>query len=98
MGSWSLRSFRCFAGQKFLILDDAGDVFACEILEDKKLGNLRDFNYRLEDLLNSEDARRTIQYIKDEKCNCTWECAINMSWIYSPVNAFTTAVQSLKYF
>lgn len=94
----SKREFTCFAGRKFITLDDCGDVHACEILEgdDFKLGNLRDYDYKLDKLLESKRAQEIIQYILDKRCHCTWDCAINMSWIYDPSNLPLMAYQSFK--
>ncbi len=92
------REFTCFAGRKFITLDDCGDVHACEILEgvDNKLGNLRDYDYQIDKLLQSKKAQEIIKFILDKKCHCTWDCAINMSWIYDPTNFPIMALNSFK--
>lgn len=92
------REFTCYAGRKFITLDDQGDVHACEILEgdDYKLGNLRDYNYDINKLLQSPKAQEIVMFIMDKKCHCTWDCAINMSWVYDPGNLPLIAWQSLK--
>ncbi len=79
------RVFNCFAGKKILLLDDVGDVFACEHMLDNKMGNLRDFNFDLEKLLANPVAKKIRQDIVDKKCNCQWECAINTSNIFDPL-------------
>ena len=92
------REFSCYAGRKFITLDDQGDVHACEILEGDqyKLGNLRKYNYDINKLLQSPKAQDIVKFIMDKKCNCTWDCAINMSWIYDPKNLPLVAWQSFK--
>ncbi|MCO4794254.1 MAG: 4Fe-4S cluster-binding domain-containing protein [Bacteriovoracaceae bacterium] len=94
----SKREFSCYAGQKFVTLDDCGDVHACEILEgeDYKLGNIRDYSYNLDELLKNPKAQNIIQDIIEKKCHCTWDCAINMSWIYDPKNLPLVSWSSLK--
>lgn len=92
------REFKCYAGRKFITLDDQGDVHACEILEgdDFKLGNLRDYNYQIDELLRNPKSQEIIKFIMDKRCHCTWDCAINMSWVYDPANLPLVAWQSLK--
>ncbi|MCK5580443.1 MAG: radical SAM protein [Candidatus Omnitrophica bacterium] len=91
------REFKCYAGQKFITIDDIGDVFACEMLEDKKLGSLRDFDYDINELLYTDKAKEVIRFIKRKECHCTWECAINMSWIFDPLQAGPVFIKSFKY-
>lgn len=73
------RVFNCYAGKKIVLLNDIGDVMACEHLLNRKMGNLRDFNYNLYDLLQAEQAQKIRQDIVNKKCNCRWDCAINNS-------------------
>ena len=76
------RPFECFAGSKLLVVDDVGDVAPCEILK-TKFGNLRDYNFDLKKMLNEHASKELVQSIKDNKCNCTWECAIQSSIIFN---------------
>lgn len=73
------RQFNCFAAKKIILLNDVGDVMACEHLLDKKMGNIRDFDYSLYSLLQSDAAKKIRQDIVNKKCNCRWDCAINNS-------------------
>lgn len=75
----SERVFNCFAGKKIILLNDIGDVLACEHLLDRKMGNIRDFEYNIFNLLQSKNAKKIRQDIIDKKCNCRWDCAINNS-------------------
>ena len=68
----------CYAGGGLLgVLYPNGDIYPCEILEDKKMGNLYDYNMDIQKLW--EDNFELRQWIKNSKCNCTYECA----WSYN---------------
>ena len=73
------RLWNCFAGKKIILLNDIGEVRACEHLLDRKMGNIRDFDYSIYDLLQSVEAKKIRQDIVDKKCNCRWDCGINNS-------------------
>jgi len=68
----------CVAGDKMAVIDDIGNVFPCEILG-KKIGDLRKHNYNFKMMWNSYNAREIRQFIKDKRCHCTFECAIQNS-------------------
>jgi len=76
------RIYECHAGRRMIVIDSFGNVFPCEML-DEKLGNLRDYDYDLKKILELENTRRLLKFIKDKKCNCTWECAIQDSIVYN---------------
>ena len=64
----------CYAGSLFGVITPNGDVFPCEIL-DEKYGNLRDYNYDLKIIWKTKNKKNFCKKIKDEKCFCTYECA-----------------------
>ena len=66
---------RCYAYSKMIVLQSNADVFPCEYL-DKKLGNLRDYNYDIKKILNQKDNRDVEKFIQLGNCFCTWECAL----------------------
>lgn len=76
------RIYECHAGKGMIVIDSFGNVFPCEML-DKKLGNLRDYDYDLKKILILDSTKEVLKYIKDRKCNCTWECAIQDSIVYN---------------
>lgn len=76
------RPFECFAGSKLIVIDDIGDVAPCEILK-SKFGNLRDYDFDLKKMLNEQASKDLVKSIKEKKCNCTWECAIQSSLIFN---------------
>lgn len=72
----------CVAGRKMIVIGETGDVFPCEVLENSKIGNVRDYNYNIPNLLKSEKSRKQYQWIVDSKCKCSFECALaaNVTW------------------
>ena len=69
----------CTAGATFGVIYSNGDVFPCEILEQKKLGNLRDYKMNFLDLWLDDKAQTTKKWVRDSKCSCSFECA----WSYN---------------
>lgn len=72
---------RCYAGSLFGVVNSNGEVYACEILKDKKIGDLKDFNYNFMELWNSKTNKKIVDFIKDTKCNCTYECALAFNFL-----------------
>ncbi|HIH38904.1 TPA: hypothetical protein HA245_08240, partial [Candidatus Woesearchaeota archaeon] len=71
----------CHSGALFGVIYANGDVYPCEILNDKKLGNLRDFDMNFMDLWNSKPVKECRSFIHDTKCTCTFECAWSINII-----------------
>jgi MoaA/NifB/PqqE/SkfB family radical SAM enzyme len=71
----------CLAGKKLLVISETGEVRPCEILS-QTMGNLRDYGYDLGTLLGEPKQNELLNWIKDTKCKCTFECAIaaNVAW------------------
>ena len=64
----------CKAIDTSCFIDSFGNVFPCTIF-DKKLGNLRDNDYNLIKILNSETANKIKKEVKELKCpNCWTPC------------------------
>jgi radical SAM protein with 4Fe4S-binding SPASM domain len=78
----------CHAGALFGVIYPNGDVFPCEILENNKLGNLRDVNFDFMKIWNSKKTQETKEFILKSKCHCTYECALSYNilsnWRYQP--------------
>ncbi len=102
----------CGAGRDFLVTYDNGEVFPCELLEvvgipeakdgevpptHASLGNLNDFDYDMNALLQSPHAQKLTQWIKTHDCACTWECAVYSKIVHSPKEAATLAGNVAKY-
>lgn len=75
----------CVAGKKLIIISETGEVKPCEILLDKSMGNLKDFNYDLNLLMKTNLAKNVGKWIVKTKCKCSFECALaaNVTWNYS---------------
>ena len=71
----------CPAGALFVVIYANGDVYPCEILENRKLGNLRNYKMNMLELLQNAEARSCKKFIKDTNCHCTYECAWSINII-----------------
>ncbi len=87
---------KCWALKKFIVIRETGDVYPCEPLN-KPIGNLRENNYSLPGLLNSEKGRNYIRNFSSKNCYCTWGCSVLNNILYSPLNLFKVFLLSLKY-
>ena len=72
----------CGAGRKLVVLGETGVVFPCEIL-DRPLGNIRNYDFDLYNVLNATmpelEKQNTIR-----ECHCDWGCAQNIAVVSSP--------------
>lgn len=71
----------CVAGTKMIEIYENGDVCPCEILN-QKIGNLREVNYDIKKILATPKAKKTIRAIKDSRCFCSFECAMQANVVY----------------
>ena len=69
----------CHASSLFGVITSDGNVYPCEILEDKKIGNLRDYDMHFLKLWESKNNKDIKNFIKDTKCRCTYECALSFN-------------------
>ena len=67
-----------------LIISEEGIVKPCEML-DFDFGNLRDYDYDIKKILSTDKAEKILKFIKQKKCTCTFENAIQNSLINNPV-------------
>lgn len=88
----------CKAGKKLVIIDEKGNVLPCEILKvlaakgltdapelgDFSYGNIREANFDLDSLLNSERGKNITKFIRDDRCWCTFECAQINNFVLNP--------------
>jgi MoaA/NifB/PqqE/SkfB family radical SAM enzyme len=85
----------CQAGRRMAVINDEGDVLPCEILQEKinegvsalptaRLGNLRDYDYDIRAILATEYAQEVVDDIVQNKCYCTFECAMGVNVLYNP--------------
>ncbi len=83
----------CHAGSLFGIISSDGSVFPCEILEKKKLGNLRDNEMNFMKIWNNTETKNVKKFIKKTNCACSYECALTYNilgnWRYQPSLLFS---------
>lgn len=84
----------CQAGRRMVVLDDEGNVEPCEMLgfmiqegtariQDSHLGNIRDFDYDIRQVMATDKAKELARQIVKTKCHCSFECALAVSTIYN---------------
>lgn len=83
----------CLAGKKLLIVYQNGDVYPCEIIDvihpeaikgGFYLGNVRDYDMNITKLLSNDKTKEVLDFIKKEKCHCSFECALFASMVFNP--------------
>ncbi len=72
----------CVAGNKMVVLYAEGEVHPCETLG-YEIGNIRDYDYDMKRLLQSERAKGIREKIVKEHCFCTHECFTTASIVFS---------------
>ena len=77
----------CYAGKLIGVLYANGDIFPCEILN-KKIGNIKDYNYNFSSLWNSKNNKEIVKFIRNSKCFCTHECFYTVNLLFNPRNYF----------
>lgn len=77
------RQTPCYAGQLNVVMSESGDIYPCEILTDS-FGNIRDYHYDIEQVLNSAEAKKSITDINAESCYCTHECNMMTNILLNP--------------
>ncbi len=77
------RQIPCYAGTSSLVISETGDIYPCEILENS-IGNVRDYGYDIQQLLNSRHANDIKKSIRNNECYCTHECNLMMNILLNP--------------
>ena len=86
---------KCLAGKKGIVLGAGGEVLLCEVLN-IKLGNIRDHNFDIMEVLSNESSQAEIQKIVKNKCHCTWECFQSMNTVFDPLQYPKVAFHTLR--
>ena len=60
------------------------------------MGNVRDHNYDIKQVMTTSQARRVSSFIQKEGCACTFECAIGASLVFKPTNLLKMQFQKIK--
>lgn len=80
------KSIPCYAGNLNLVLTESGEVYPCEILPDS-FGNVRDHNYDLLKVADSDSAKQIKKTISNNNSyckSCTHECNYMMNILFNP--------------
>lgn len=85
---------KCYSGKMRVVMSPDGDVYPCETEGypeglDKMsylMGNIRNYNYNINELLASKAAIRVIEKIQTQKCHCSQGIDMSLSLLCS--NAF----------
>ncbi len=73
----------CLSGNISCVMTETGDLYPCEILK-KKIGNIRDADYNFKKLWYSMEAEGIRKFIKNNRCYCTYECALTTNILFNP--------------
>jgi len=73
----------CYAGQLTLVVTETGDVYPCESFSGK-LGNVRESDYDLRQILHSQASSQVLTAIKRKECYCSHECYMMMNILFNP--------------
>lgn len=85
----------CTAGRLLGVMYEKGDVYPCELLNGKGLGNVREYGYDFSKLWTSEKTKATAKWIVESKCYCTHECFLRFNIFYQPSFAVKNIFTSL---
>ena len=72
----------CYAGRLIGVVYANGDVYPCEIL-DKKIGNVKDYDYSLPALWKSQQAEEIRDWIWQSRCHCEHECFMTVNLLFN---------------
>jgi radical SAM protein with 4Fe4S-binding SPASM domain len=72
----------CYAGRLNLVLTETGDLYPCESFT-MKMGNVRDNEYDIKQMLRSRQVRNIRSSIKDSGCFCSHECYLMTNIMFS---------------
>lgn len=73
----------CYAGRLTVVVTESGDVYPCESFTGK-LGNVRESDYDLQQILCSRNTIRALTSIKRKECFCSHECYMMMNILFNP--------------
>lgn len=75
----------CYAGSLGGAMFSEGQILPCELLIDKEIGNVRDFDYDFKKIWFSQKADEVRRYIRDTRCFCTYECFLTVNILFNPL-------------
>src|SRR5438093_3719071 len=74
----------CYGGNLGRPMFANGDVYPCELLIDRKLGNVRDAGYDFRKIWFSREAEASRRFIRESKCLCTYQCFLTINILFNP--------------
>src|SRR5438309_4168830 len=74
----------CYAGSLGACMFANGDIYPCELLIDRKLGNVRENGYDFKRIWYGKKADEARKFIRDTKCFCTYECFLTVNILFNP--------------
>jgi MoaA/NifB/PqqE/SkfB family radical SAM enzyme len=83
----------CLGGSKFINITEMGVLQPCEVLSqmtpsyDSNMATLRDHDFDVHKALDGKKAKEVVQYIKETKCRCTFECGAMNNVVFDKKNA-----------
>lgn len=77
------RQIPCFAGKLGVVLTETGDAYPCESFS-MKMGNVREYGCDVTKLLESAEAKKAGQSVRESGCYCTHECNTMMNIVFNP--------------
>ncbi len=84
----------CKAGLLNLVLQEQGDVYACELI-DRRLGNLRDVGFDFSRIWDGEELACFRRDILSDRCACTHETNVSTNFYFTPASYVRLARQLL---
>ena len=85
----------CTAGTLLGVMYEKGDVYPCELLNKRPLGNIREHGYDFQKLWANAANQAACKFIKDTKCYCTHECFQRFNIMYKPSFVVKNFISSL---
>ncbi len=73
----------CYAGRLNLVLTETGVLYPCELFH-RQIGNVRDYDYNIKKILQTQQAKEIIKTIKTEGCYCSHECYFTTNILFNP--------------
>jgi len=88
----------CYAGVSNVHINYNGDVWPCCVLGyDKKMGNLRDYNYDFQKLWKSDKANEVRKYIRNKSCACPLANQAYSNILMHIPSLFKATAKTIKY-
>lgn len=88
-------TFACYAGEKLINITEQGELCICEMLENSSLGNLRQYDYNVQGILQLPENIDRLKMLRQRGCDCHWDCAIYSSLLFGGVQGYGRIMRNL---